>query len=139
MRSIPVCTGKPDNAMECAHTTWVYPRMHGETLQVSHIHIDPEGLSPYARGNPTGDNPRFIRDGSIPVCTGKPLFFSDCLTFSRVYPRMHGETRVDGFGCVHAGGLSPYARGNLLRKLFSLPYPRSIPVCTGKPAERAGV
>ncbi len=52
----------------------------------------------------------------------------------RVYPRTHGETAIFVFLPQIPYGLSPYTRGNLLKKHRDFKGKGSIPVHTGKPA-----
>ena len=50
------------------------------------------GLSPRVRGNPSENQACLLVSGSIPACTGKPLWPSAGQSAGRVYPRVYGET-----------------------------------------------
>ena len=52
---------------------------------------------------------------------------------ARVYPRVRGGTTAVGGSRMFLLGLSPRARGNLLRKVSSNAETRSIPACAGEP------
>ncbi len=111
--SIPACTGEPpcNTYRECFK--WVYPRMHGGTDRAQPGTLAIVGLSPHARGNQQHKFNGGNLVGSIPACTGEPIFNRPLLRTLKVYPRMHGGTsHVFGIG-GDGPGLSPHARGNL--------------------------
>ena len=131
--SIPACTGKPGAARRRGGRSWVYPRMYGETVDFRHRGGDEPGLSPHVRGNPTARHRYPQPDGSIPACTGKPPAGSVNGAWSRVYPRMYGETLPLPYLLFRDLGLSPHVRGNLLTTHADDGKVGSIPACTGKP------
>ena len=90
----------------------VYPRVYGETLNISEDGVTLEGLSPRVRGNP--DEKCSVKRwlGSIPACTGKPLIRNRFVRSTRVYPRVYGETGRQSPDGADAAGLSPRVRGN---------------------------
>ena len=90
-RSIPAHTGKPAAAEKRVCRARVYPRPHGEALEI-HDGLEREpGLSPPTRGSPKRRARRAIGLRSIPAHTGKPISCLDILVRERVYPRPHGE------------------------------------------------
>ena len=50
-RSIPACTGKPEQVGKAARDLGVYPRMYGETGGWPRSRAASAGLSPHVRGN----------------------------------------------------------------------------------------
>ena len=70
--SIPVHTGKPDEALDAVQDGRVYPRTYGETTNKNNMGFSFLGLSPYIRGNPKLVGRYANTIGSIPVHTGKP-------------------------------------------------------------------
>ena len=111
----------------------VYPRTHGETYSKSRVMLFVRGLSPYTRGNlgSIANSANQLR--SIPVHTGKPFQRQTCPMIRKVYPRTHGETSYTRKRKKTERGLSPYTRGNLLRRTAQYRRLGSIPVHTGKP------
>ena len=132
--SIPACTGKPRSPAHRAATTWVYPRVYGETPTRSCLLSPCGGLSPRVRGNRTLHHPRDGVRGSIPACTGKPLLSRPCSNPIAVYPRVYGETLTALSGVLTDWGLSPRVRGNPDDQHDRHAGRGSIPACTGKPA-----
>ena len=131
--SIPACAGKPSFAISSIGDLGVYPRVCGETAFVQPAQQCPHGLSPRVRGNlPIGVQVRLsIR--SIPACAGKPTLESCPVTFSAIYPRVCGETTINGLATFNYAGLSPRVRGNRIDAMTSLTDVGSIPACAGKP------
>ncbi len=132
-RSIPACTGKPTLNLPSSTDVPVYPRVYGETWSWLSQSPDPEGLSPRVRGNPHRPIRKVRPVGSIPACTGKPDQNQAFHPFSKVYPRVYGET-LDHSGMDFVSqGLSPRVRGNRSPTRSPPDLMRSIPACTGKP------
>ena len=76
-RSIPACTGKPASPLRTTPEASVYPRVYGETVQVTNEAYYAPGLSPRVRGN-----------RSLLKCPANPG------RSVAVYPRVYGETHV---------------------------------------------
>ena len=129
--SIPACTGKPSRRRSSSGGKGVYPRVYGETNEDVRVLDLSGGLSPRVRGNRRLDPVLAARGGSIPACTGKPLYASRHPTPPAVYPRVYGETSIDGVTPASHDGLSPRVRGNRAMIPASKPQEGSIPACTG--------
>ena len=113
-RSIPAHTGKPRPPSSCRRCPGVYPRTHGETVDLIAEGNHGLGLSPHTRGN-HGD-----QRGS-----------GHCVWW--VYPRTHGETPVFIVSGSEVEGLSPHTRGNQSPNAPGPIFSGSIPAHTGKP------
>ncbi len=137
IKSIPACAGEPALSTSSAPWTQVYPRVRGGTQAADAAPGDIGGLSPRARGNPSNGSTIAACRGSIPACAGEPLSPPGWVTTIQVYPRVRGGTVSDGRPMGEEVGLSPRARGNLFRTLYSSLPSRSIPACAGEPALRA--
>src|SRR5690625_1484544 len=76
MGSIPVCTGPPRDRTARIGSRWVYPRVYGATLLPILNLSTATGLSPCVRGHRqiVTNVGEFL--GSIPVCTGPPLYLT---------------------------------------------------------------
>ena len=133
--SIPACTGKPGNGGDAATDSAVYPRMYGETWLTGAGVGGQYGLSPHVRGNHERQLGGAQYLGSIPACTGKPSIIRQGGLLEGVYPRMYGETAIDGGGWQRIAGLSPHVRGNPSAGNGLSGGKRSIPACTGKPPQ----
>ena len=131
--SIPACTGKPRALRTRAEPQTVYPRMYGETEPGCVREGEVGGLSPHVRGNLTALRLLETHNRSIPACTGKPFQTGDLATWSKVYPRMYGETQGAPAEQPARAGLSPHVRGNRLTMRILPACKGSIPACTGKP------
>ena len=118
----------------------VYPRVHGGTGERCGVPGICAGLSPRARGNQGLEMSVPFWVGSIPACTGEPVRGGRSRCWPGVYPRVHGGTRGSARTRSPDLGLSPRARGNRAAGCRKNKRPRSIPACTGEPAEsvRAG-
>ena len=92
LRSIPACTGEPEQGNARKVWPWVYPRVYGGTDKAMPIHAEYYGLSPRVRGNrgPLAHDRHAI--GSIPACTGEPSSRRWARISFRVYPRVYGGT-----------------------------------------------
>ena len=114
----------------------VYPRTHGETCWTTGVAPDQSsGLSPHTRGNRFGHVLDLLNAsrGSIPAHTGKPSTRATRGCTCKVYPRTHGETRLQGGDACGVWGLSPHTRGNQSVRVQAADSIRSIPAHTGKP------
>ncbi len=109
--SIPVCTGLPRSASLKRARRRVYPRVYGATLKPRVLVRSHGGLSPCVRGylRLVKSNP--VCPGSIPVCTGLPMWEISTGGSIRVYPRVYGATCTISSSSVLALGLSPCVRG----------------------------
>ena len=92
IRSIPACTGEPQQAHYQTVGYAVYPRVYGGTAAATAWDQCQEGLSPRVRGNPRPMNPAWARDRSIPACTGEPTDNPESAAVTAVYPRVYGGT-----------------------------------------------
>ena len=114
MRSIPAYTGEPTPPALNRKPHPVYPRVHGgTTVPVSSTH-QTTGLSPRTRGNPCKWHWPLSVTGSIPAYTGEPAVLCQSVGRSRVYPRVHGGTKILWIRFTSPQGLSPRTRGNPL-------------------------
>ena len=121
--SIPACAGEPPANRSPRSRSTVYPRVRGGTPPSYGGGSSGGGLSPRARGNRFAGSRRHPTGGSIPACAGEPR---SCARFpkpDRVYPRVRGGTLAPLPHSRRSRGLSPRARGNLLRSVDT-PYPR---------------
>ena len=132
-RSIPAWAGKPPINDRQIESTWVYPRVGGETASPALRASGVCGLSPRGRGNHPGDRAAAGRGGSIPAWAGKPRSGELRETITQVYPRVGGETtrRVPADQVLH--GLSPRGRGDPRDAGPRVPDRGSIPAWAGKP------
>ncbi len=134
-RSIPACTGKPNGKVSSIVLLGVYPRVYGETRTAFCESPLQKGLSPRVRGNPRSKRSRYTARRSIPACTGKPHVKLVIIFSPEVYPRVYGETENIPLRSVFSPGLSPRVRGNRFLSQEQDEVSRSIPACTGKPAD----
>ena len=95
------------------------------------------GLSPRGRGNPVAWLRRQHEGGSIPAWAGKPGRGRGRGGGRKVYPRVGGETQIEGDACGQTAGLSPRGRGNLLLGHRGTGLLGSIPAWAGKPSGSA--
>ncbi len=133
--SIPVCTGLPGDRLHRRRAPRVYPRVYGATRWSAPACGLTWGLSPCVRGYLEQIKNITQGTGSIPVCTGLPIF--PLLTFSaaRVYPRVYGATDLPPLDLQRRPGLSPCVRGYRAGSSGKLRFLGSIPVCTGLPRQ----
>ena len=94
------------------------------------------GLSPRGRGNRRGRRGCRKEIGSIPAWAGKPGGDTTTPRWSRVYPRVGGETSTEELSATIEQGLSPRGRGNLSGAPATTVRKRSIPAWAGKPTAR---
>ncbi|TXT36589.1 MAG: Uncharacterized protein FD135_4175, partial [Comamonadaceae bacterium] len=91
------------------------------------------GLSPLARGNPSGEFVQSAGNGPIPARAGEPLMLDHILSHSRAYPRSRGGTVMNRDGLNVLTGLSPLARGNRMNQPTALGLLGPIPARAGEP------
>ena len=91
------------------------------------------GLSPRVRGNHEVRPAVRGHGGSIPACTGEPLYATKSCIGARVYPRVYGGTRLIAELRMAEPGLSPRVRGNPAGSAMLDGTAWSIPACTGEP------
>ena len=73
--------------------------------------------SPRARGNPMLRSFLAALMGPIPACAGKPHRTGRSIGYLRAYPRVRGGTLSGTSSLGNSMGLSPRARGNLMRRI----------------------
>ena len=113
-----------------------YPRSRGGTRCRCPGRRCAWGLSPLARGNQNGREPRVVRPGPIPARAGEPASGQSSSGRLRAYPRSRGGTRgLDAVSHV-CPGLSPLARGNLQVRQPIQVYYGPIPARAGEPIRR---
>ena len=114
VRSIPACAGEPIKPSSTSTRRPVYPRVCGGTYREPPCVHRATGLSPRVRGNRYREpaHQQFTR--SIPACAGEPKHRPRCNVHCWVYPRVCGGTWPGKTRSVHAAGLSPRVRGNLM-------------------------
>ena len=132
-RSIPAWAGKPSSPGCCTQSARVYPRVGGETTNLSVNPLAVEGLSPRGRGNLPANGMIAPDSRSIPAWAGKPGGRGRGGSVNGVYPRVGGETRPEAGMWVVDGGLSPRGRGNPAMRMRGASSMRSIPAWAGKP------
>ena len=87
----PRVYGGTDRVLFTAWEEKVYPRVYGGTINRAYALLPDNGLSPRVRGNHGSVLGRSQLLGSIPACTGEPLFVFGRLLEAQVYPRVYGE------------------------------------------------
>ena len=102
----------------------VYPRPRGATDAEGGLFRLGRGLSPPARGNPSGAARCSPPARSIPARAGQPACRSPSAQAFSVYPRPRGATVGYVGGGDHEKGLSPPARGNQAETQAVRVYPR---------------
>ena len=110
--SIPAHTGKPPPRRRRRASARVYPRPHGEAVQLGAGLGRVGGLSPPTRGSRWLAGEGGPRRWSIPAHTGKPASPGRRSRLRGVYPRPHGEASETLCGVRHVHGLSPPTRGS---------------------------
>ena len=114
MRSIPACTGEPQEQPGIRPAHGVYPRVYGGTRAYIRASRAICGLSPRVRGNRLWDPDENSWKRSIPACTGEPDMKRIKSRYIQVYPRVYGGTPCPFLPFSRTQGLSPRVRGNLL-------------------------
>ena len=113
--------------------------MYGESSRLAHVSARSHGLSPRVRGIPAELLDHRRDKWSIPACTGNPLPGAKRCGWSRVYPRVYGESSEEVDVTEELLGLSPRVRGILFEANDVLVGVGSIPACTGNPAQHCPV
>ncbi len=112
---IPAGTGETWIHSSTGSLSGAYPRRHGGNMRGHPIYAPLEGLSPQARGKPSNMVVTPGNSGPIPAGTGETVFLCFLFFVLRAYPRRHGGNstilRID----AELSGLSPQARGKLIR------------------------
>ena len=137
--SIPACAGEPNFLDFHRIFSKVYPRVRGGTCRYIRFLWIWCGLSPRARGNLCEERDEYGALGSIPACAGEPCLISFRFFTPTVYPRVRGGTSAIRMAAGRGQGLSPRARGNLVRADQGDIYVGSIPACAGEPLTKAGL
>ncbi len=112
----------------------VYPRWRGEHFSALYPPDIKAGLSPLARGTRHTDSERLPMGRFIPAGAGNTPIASSQISGSSVYPRWRGEHCPHGDCPVIFGGLSPLARGTLIRPVIARAGDRFIPAGAGNTA-----
>src|SRR5690625_7763808 len=92
--SIPMCMGPPKITQLTRPHAWVYPHVYGATPHPAGLQSLPAGLSPCVWGHRNGLNSIALYRGSIPMCMGPPVCFTNIKISMRVYPHVYGVIRV---------------------------------------------
>ena len=110
-RFIPAGAGNSARKMAGLPASSVYPRWRGELTPLFDIPMRNYGLSPLARGTPSGawEYTVFIR--FIPAGAGNSVKYCSPSWIRKVYPRWRGELEGQPFALHVDHGLSPLARG----------------------------
>ncbi len=132
-RSIPARAGEPRSSCGSKTSSRVYPRACGGTVHAYGRAVRGKGLSPRVRGNPEGVGFRAGFSRSIPARAGEPRCLSSFFSFSGVYPRACGGTRLSGDDGREGWGLSPRVRGNQVVIIRGHALQGSIPARAGEP------
>ncbi len=72
--TIPACTGEPSSGKAAYTASRDYPRVHGGTRCYYQSTREANGLSPRARGNLCQILLALRSSGTIPACTGEPVY-----------------------------------------------------------------
>ena len=91
----------------------VHPRSRGEIFGKAAGAAFRGGSPPLARGNPTAEEQRLIRDRFTPARAGKSPAADEDLESAWVHPRSRGEIPLLGEHEERCPGSPPLARGNL--------------------------
>ncbi len=111
-RPIPARAGEPFMGSPLVRLMWAYPRSRGGTGLARPYSRQVRGLSPLARGNPTGCALMCLRVGPIPARAGEPCRLVIHPSPGGAYPRSRGGTSATPAVPCNEPGLSPLARGN---------------------------
>ena len=133
---IPARAGEPLLTSTKGRSSQAYPRPRGGAPEATESPSAEEGLSPPARGSRTGSAiPQRVR-GPIPARAGEPIAVLTPFGFCWAYPRPRGGAilRLEALGLT--GGLSPPARGSLVRRQRRTDHQGPIPARAGEPKSR---
>ena len=111
--------------------TPVYPRWRGELQTGRHVWLTANGLSPLARGTPITQGRQCGPFRFIPAGAGNSRKTAKITQLPPVYPRWRGELSSNNISRSAASGLSPLARGTLVRLRDSATRGRFIPAGAG--------
>ena len=114
-RFIPAGAGNTITAWLFGRRTPVYPRWRGEHWLYPLLFAIKHGLSPLARGTHRIRSGGAGRDRFIPAGAGNTGRINSEKPRSAVYPRWRGEHFGAKRLAIHLCGLSPLARGTLIR------------------------
>ena len=130
---IPARAGEPQAAIRAVTPSGAYPRSRGGTAFPRGADVQPQGLSPLARGNRRHRACQVRRFGPIPARAGEPSMPGLRGTGSWAYPRSRGGTGERHHPRRYGQGLSPLARGNLFQFLQRGVIGGPIPARAGEP------
>ena len=130
---IPARAGEPHRRAEEGEAVWAYPRSRGGTSFASRSSCEMQGLSPLARGNPEELVPHHRDRGPIPARAGEPISATAPRRLRGAYPRSRGGTDGSMSNSSMRQGLSPLARGNLIRANPEMMPVGPIPARAGEP------
>ena len=129
---IPACAGETRWTCNPAPTFRAYPRMRGGNLWTGGQYAANYGLSPHARGKPTGFTYQARVHGPIPACAGETISCLFRVLRQRAYPRMRGGNSLISSACLMWSGLSPHARGKQALRIWLSGWRGPIPACAGE-------
>ena len=115
-RFIPAGAGNTTPATCFASRSAVYPRWRGEHFLIHDGEQYLTGLSPLARGTPLRVAKFHTKRRFIPAGAGNTLSSRPTARGAAVYPRWRGEHRLFRLVLSVYRGLSPLARGTLIRR-----------------------
>ena len=133
---IPAGAGEPGQRPDSTRRQRAYPRRRGGTSMLRYRAISSRGLSPQARGNQHDVAAWREVEIPIPAGAGEPGVLCDQETIAGAYPRRRGGTIACPIVSAFTGGLSPQARGNLVRSGFASEVEGPIPAGAGEPTLR---
>ena len=133
---IPARAGEPRRRQVCDTHRRAYPRSRGGTAFLAANLNRRGGLSPLARGNHFQPQFSASKVGPIPARAGEPRSIAIEGSILWAYPRSRGGTSAMTVLAVPELGLSPLARGNLVRGAFFAGILGPIPARAGEPSCR---
>ncbi len=133
MGSIPACAGNPSSTSETLPSSWVHPRVCGESTAGEGAAGLAQGPSPRVRGIPAAANEGGDRPGSIPACAGNPSMRASAISRRTVHPRVCGESGTHSTRPLLLMGPSPRVRGIRAAAGAAAGGRGSIPACAGNP------
>ena len=136
---IPARAGQPPIIRMGRSPMRAYPRSRGATSGRSKLTARLKGLSPLARGNLELLLRRRAAPGPIPARAGQPRWPRQGSRLQGAYPRSRGATYGTAPALGMITGLSPLARGNLLRHAVERLQVGPIPARAGQPAASASL
>ena len=130
---IPARAGQPHWTHINAGFRRAYPRSRGATRAIQSNRTKMKGLSPLARGNLERRRRHHLRQGPIPARAGQPPWANASRIQRRAYPRSRGATSIIDKVVMRVHGLSPLARGNLVKPSRRASFRGPIPARAGQP------